>query len=232
MAKCKLGPVVAQASGSMGGTTFSHNRYGAYFRQRVIPVKSTSEDALAQKALLAATSAAYAALTADQKLQWNEWAQSNPITDRLGDQQNLTGHAAYVRINMRLQKASVAELTTPPVGVPPLALLTLALTADIGPGGIEIAYTATPTGATELLVVQACYVDSSSINYVENLYRTIGYSGAAEASPFDIAAAFVAKFGTPQVGNVVHVKVWLLDNATGLISRPIRARATVVDTTP
>lgn len=232
MAKCKLGPIVAQASGSAGGTTFAHNRYGAYFRQRVIPITSTSTDALAQKARMAAASAAFGGLTADQKLQWAEWAQSNPITDALGDQQNLTAHAAYVRINMRLARGSYTALSSPPVGISPLALTSLVLEADIGPGDFDLAFTATPLGAAEVLVVQACYVDSDGIKYVENLFRTIDFSAAAQASPFDIETAFVAKFGTPQVDNVVFAKVWVLDTGTGLISRPIQASAAVVDTTP
>ncbi|GAH70394.1 unnamed protein product [marine sediment metagenome] len=231
MALLKMGPVVAAASGKIGGTVFSRNRYGVYARQWVLPTVSTSEDALQQKALLGGISAAFAALTDDQKLQWNEWAQSNPMTNRIGDQQILTGHAAYVRINMRVQKGGIGEIATPPVGVSPLALATITLTVDIGPGEFSFAFAPTPTPAPEALVVQACYVDSTSINFVENLFRTIGYSGGAEASPFDIEAAFVAKFGTPQVGNVVHVKVWHIDNSTGLISPPMKAHATVVDTT-
>ena len=230
MAKCKLGPIVAQASGSMGGTVFAHNRYGSYFRQRVIPVTSTTAAALAQKARMAAHSAAFGALTAPQILGWDQWAQSNPITDRLGDQQILTGHASFVRINMRLDKAGQTPLVAPPIGTSPLSLTTLTLSADIGIGTFDLTFAATPTAAEDMLVVQACNVDSIAIKYVQNLFRTIGFSTVAQASPLDIDTMYAAKFGTPAVGSYVHCQVWVLDTETGLISRPIKSSAIVVET--
>lgn len=230
MAKFTPGPAVASISGSVGGTTFSHNTYGQYMRRRAIPTISTTPDALAAKARLTSTSQAWLGLTAAERLAWAAWAQQNPITDALGQSQVLTGNAGFVRLNTLLEQGVFATLTVPPVTVPPPSLLTLALTADVGLGNVEIAYTATPTGADDVLVVKAAVTNSPAINYVRNLLRIVSFSGLAEASPFDIETAVVAKFGTLVVGTFLHVEVFTLDSVTGLRSQPLRADVIVTTT--
>ena len=230
MAKFTPGPLVGEIRNSIGAVTFTRNRYGPVMRVRVKPVVSTTSYAINAKARLATYTQAWQGLTAAQKLAWNEYAAGNPIVGALGEQQIGTGHIAYVGINTRLTLAAATALDVPPIGVPPLALTSLALTADIGLGGVEIAYTATPTGATELLWIKAAAVSSSGINYVQNLLRFIGVSGAAEASPFDIKAATEARIGTLQVGMTMHVEVSLFDTATGLLSAPMSDKVLVTTT--
>jgi len=199
-------------------------------RVRVKPVVSTTEYAINAKARLATYTQGWQGLTAAQKLSWNEYAAGNPIVGALGEQQIGTGHIAYVGINTRLTLAGQTALTVPPVGVPPLALTSLALTADIGLGDVEVAYTATPTGATEMLWIKACAVSSSGINYVQNLLRFIGVSGAAEASPYVFQTAAEARLGSLVVGQTMHVAVSVFDTATGLLSPPMVDKSVVVET--
>lgn len=231
MAKIKLGPMVGQASGAIGATVFSHNRYGAYVRQRVIPTISTTAYALAAKAALAAVSAAWGTLTDAQRTAWQTWAANNPMTDRLGDRQVLTGHAAYVQINGRLTAAGQTNLAVPPIGDGPLGITSASLVADIGPGGFVLTFAATPLAATEMMELRACVVPDDSINYVKNYLRQVGYSAAAQATDWDFEPELTARFGTLQVDQWVHCMLSVLDNATGLRSQPFFCKTAIVDTT-
>jgi hypothetical protein len=134
MAKVTLGPMVGQASGSVGATVFSRNRYGTYTRRRAIPTVSTTSDAMNAKARLSGASQAWGSLTAAQRLSWSNWALANPITDVLGVQQALTGHAAFVGNYCRMNKSGDTELDVPPVSGAPAALTSLTGTWDIGAG--------------------------------------------------------------------------------------------------
>lgn len=230
MAKFLPGPVVSEVRGSVGGTTFTRNRFGPVMRQRVKPVVSTTEYALAAKARMTTETQAWQGLTAAQKLAWNEYAAGNPIVGSLGEQQIGTGHIAFVGINTRIAMVGTGALLVPPVGTPPAPLSGLTLTADIGAGNVEVAYTPTPTGATERLWIRACVVSSSGINYVSNLLRWIITSGGAEASPYDFELSLVARIGTPQVGQTMHVRVSVFDTATGLLSPPLSDRVVVTTT--
>lgn len=92
---------MTSASGSIGGTTFSHNRYGMYTRARRVPVNpNTSLQVAARQALADATQAWRDVLTAGQRAAWESYALASPVTNRLGQAITLTGQAAYVANNV------------------------------------------------------------------------------------------------------------------------------------
>jgi len=230
MALITPGPLAGQISGRIGSAVFSHNRGGPYVRNGTIPTLVTSEAAINAKGRLSAQSQAWDNLTIAQRLAWLEWARSNPVTNRLGSQVTIAGNAAFVGINTRLALAGDTLLTDPPIADPPLALVSLTPTLDIGAGNFELAYTATPLVAAIKLWVRLVVLNNPAVNYVENLLRTLVVSAAAQASPLDIEAATVARFGTLSVGQKVVARVHTFDTATGLLSAPIQAEGLIVTT--
>jgi hypothetical protein len=221
---------MSSASGKLGGIVASHNRGGAYFRTHVVPTKATTADAMAAKARLSNLSTAFNGLTVAQQAAWNAWASTNPIVDRIGNQQILQANAAYIAINARLVQASESTLSAPPLGTQPDALTSVSLSLDIGAGSFGITFAPTPLGATERLWLQTCVTDSPTINYVTNLLRVTSIEAAATVSPIDFQTSIEAKFGTLVVGQTVHVFASVLDNATGQLSRPLRVSGLVTTT--
>lgn len=230
MAKVKLGGLALQVSGSIGGDTWSHNRYGTYTRRRAIPVTSTTSYALQQKARFSQASGAWKNLTDAQKAAWSAWAQTNPIIDTLGDPQILQGNVAYVQLNCRRLLDGQALLSVPPVSDTPAPLTTLGGTFDIGAGDFEITFTPTPVGATNLLFVRAAVVDSAGIEFVKNRLKLVTLSALNEASGFDIEAATAARFGALAVGQKVVVQAQVYERATALLSTPLRTSGIIVST--
>jgi len=231
MALVTAGPVVGQVSGRLGSNVFSRNRYGSYVRNGTIPITSTTEYALGAKARMTAATQAWQLLTAGQRLAWNQWGQSNPTVNRIGQSILLTGHAVFVGIHTRLAAGGFATILTPPMIPAPPPLITCALTADLVIAGWELVYTVATLDTNDVLWMEACVADSAGINYIENLIRFIGVSGLAEPSPYDNLTAIESRFGTLEVDNIVHLKVSVFNSVTGLLSAPLRCKATVVDTT-
>lgn len=228
--KVMFGGPVANASGSLAGVVASHNRGGAYLRRRTVPVKSTTTDATNAKARLAAASSAWGALTAAQRLAWETWAATHPIVDTLGEKRILTGHQAYVQINVRILFIAGTQISDPPIAAAPDALTTLVLDADIGAGDFDVTFTPTPLAANERLWVQAAVADSPGITFVNNRYKLCVVSAAALASPLDIQSAVAGRFGTLIVGQQVFVKCSVFNGVTGLLSQPALSRATITST--
>lgn len=218
MALIRTGSLVGQVSGSIGATVYSHNRYGSYARLRTVPTRSTTDAATAAKNTLTAESQAWGALSPALKLQWETWAQTNPITNRLGDQRVLQGNAAFVQLNARINRAGGTRITSPPIADAPAALLTLSATYDIGAGDTTMVYTATPVGATNRLWVKAAVVNSDGIQYVENLMKLTTVGALDTASPFDYSTDVELRFGTLIVGQSVFLRGAVFDEATGLLS--------------
>lgn len=230
MAIFTAGPVAGQISGRVGAIVFSHNKGGPYIRNGTIPITSTTDPALAAKARITAASQAFRSLTTAQIQSWVVWAATNPVVNRLGKQITLSPISAYIQLNTRLLADGQAMISVPPLIPPPDPLLTYSQTYDIGVGAFAATFTATPLGANEKLWIEATVVDSAGIVHVENMLRWIGNSAAAQASPFDQESLVVARFGTLQVDQQVHFKLRVFDNATGLISAPLRASGAVVST--
>jgi len=212
------GAMVSQASGRIGGTIFSRNRGGAYVRNGSIPTTVTTPFAQHIKAVTAAQSQAWAGLDAEVQEQWREWATQNPVINRLGQSRTLSGHQAFVQINGRLVYAGFAALVSPPIGEAPAPFVPGTVTFVDDPLGLKVAFT--PTPAPDGVAVQ-CYAflaNSPGVSYVRNRLALVTTSAAAAATPLDIAADVVDRFGTPQAGQTLHIGLRALDTTTGLVS--------------
>lgn len=230
MAKFLSGPLAGVISGSQAGTTFSRNRYGAYTRTRAFPVNPSTTFQEAVRSYLSVLSQAWRNVTDANKKAWAIWALEHPVTDRLGQKQSLTGAAAYIQLNSRIMLAAGTVIAAPPAGSAPAPLTSITGTWDIGAGNFQVAYTATPLGAGLKLWIDGCLVDSAGIKYVKNLFKHLGLSSAAQASPQALDTLFSDRLGTLTVGQVAHVRVSVFDPATGLLSSPLTTSGVLTST--
>lgn len=228
MAIMTPGPTVGQVSGRIGGIVYSHNRGGAYIRNGAMPTTSTTPYAQAAKARLAYFSALWAVGSAANQQAWKLWATQNPITNRLGAQITLSGHAAFVKLNIRADLGGGSVISLPPI-VPPPAGITLGATVfNLTGNVITYAYTPTPIGANYCVMTEAAVSDNPGVAYVRNLYKLVQVSAANAASPVDYEASLGTRFGTLQVGQRVFVNSRVLDITTGLVSGPVYFDGTLV----
>jgi hypothetical protein len=230
MAKIMNGALAGAVSGSVGNTTFSHNRYGAYIRTRAIPVQPNSIYQQQARSRLSTASQAWAALDDDERELWRSWSAQHPVVDRLGMSQTLSGNAAFVMINALRAHCGNTQLDTPPMIAAPPGLLTCTLSADIGAGNFEIAYTATPLAANLKLFIQGALLLGDGKQYFKNALRFLGLSAAAQASPFSVQTLFSDRLGTLVVGQRAVVYVAVYDSTSGLLSQPLASAADVVTT--
>lgn len=241
MAKVVLGPMVAQASGKVGGSVFSHNRYGTYVRVKAKPTISQSPYAMEAKNNLANVSRAWVGLTDLQREAWVTWAANNPIMDRVGNSQVLAGNAAYCMLNGRLGALGQSMIDLPPVVSAPVAIATAEINVDIGAGTFNVVFTESPGAADTALYVQAAVTQNESQAYVKNKLKLLGISSSPATSPVSaiafpdsmagtIKAALALRFGTLQVGQLLTYYLSIFDTATGLLSTPYIISDTIVST--
>lgn len=223
------GIAVGALSGSIGGSTASHNKGGPYFRTRAIPTNPSTAAQLNQRARLATTSQNWRDLTNAQREAWNEWGRQNPITDSLGQSIMKSGHQSYVGLNTRILLDAGTVLVVPPVVAAPDALLTAVQTGDIGSAPFTLAFTAALISGNKV-ELDAAVVNSAGKKYVENLYKHISFSSVDESSPWDNQSAIEAVLGTMTVGQTLHVKAAQFDPATGLASPPLHTSVVITDT--
>jgi hypothetical protein len=107
----------SNSRGSVAGTVYSQNRGGLYTRNRTKPSNpNTSPQQLARLGLKSCVAAWGTTLTQTQRNGWILYAQTNPITNRIGNTVILSGLAMFERINIPLVMAGgtgAMELTSP-----------------------------------------------------------------------------------------------------------------------
>lgn len=109
-------PVYSEASGSIAGITYSHNRGGMYTRQRVIPTDPGSAFQVAIRGFVASlTSLWLSTLTAAQRAAWDLYAESVELPDTLGEPRNVGGLGMYVRSNVPRLQAGIPRVDDGPV---------------------------------------------------------------------------------------------------------------------
>lgn len=209
-------------SGSLAGQTSSRNRYGQYRRTRAIPVNpATSYQGLA-RARLALAAATWRTITAAQRAAWETLGALMTRTDSLGQAYTLTGFQGFVSVNSLNAAAGNAQVTDAPALTTPAAILTdtVTLTAAV----FSIAYTPTPLGAGERLFT-FCSPQGSAGRSFNGDYRLLAVSAAAAASPANVYAAYLARFGLPIVGQRIFLS--LQRYSTGFLSGPLYDSAVV-----
>lgn len=217
--------LLAAASGSVGGCTFSRNRSGAYVRNRSVPVNPASGAQNTVRSALATLVARWTGtLTTAQRSGWETWAANTPQTDALGNPINITGQNAYVMMNTLRIQTGLAVIDTAPIIFANAVLTPPALvSATASTDALSISFTNTDVWATAVggkLVVFVGRPQNPSKLFFDGPYRFTGFVNGAVSPPtspqtitsvFDFAA-----------GQRIHLRFRAL-NADGRISTPWKA---------
>lgn len=211
-------PILGTLRGSIGDNTFSHNRGGDYVRRRVSPTNPNSTRQQTMRTLLATLAGLWSTtLTPAQREAWNTWAGNQAKEGPLGNSINWTGINGYISNNTHLLDAGDSRIDDPPVVVAPTGLLTASV--DISAAAVgDVTFTGTPAAANHRLVMFMGLPQSGAAEPNFKQTRIVGYSAAAQASPWASSLPF-----TVQVGQKVVFFVAIMDDDTGLFSSFLRA---------
>ena len=191
-------------SGSLAGTTASHNRAGQYYRNRRTPVNpvGTGRRAIIRTAFGAAAKG-YAALTAAEQAAWSSYASAYPITDALGQSITLTGQQMYVAIGTQCGNLGIALPTATPATNAVAAAGTPTFTAVHA-----AAITLTPTGlgaATDYLLYAFSAPQSSGTSFCKTFWQA-GKVALNSTTAIVVTTVYTLQFGPVQAGQRIFVK--------------------------
>jgi len=225
MALIKLGGGIAQMSGSIAGTTFARNRYGAYARNRTIPINPSTPAQNKIRGTAANLKAAWINdLTANERAAWDEYAANVSMVNRLGESVNLSGYNHFCRTNAALLYQDLAVIEAAPkefsVGEQDP---TLAVAGTADDQKIQVTFDDALAWANEVggyMLLQMGKPQNPTVNFFKGPWKTIGkISGAAVAptSPVELSGAFVIS-----AGQRIFVQARII-RKDGRLSAPFRA---------
>ncbi|MBA7673689.1 hypothetical protein ES703_81892 [subsurface metagenome] len=192
MARIKLGPVVTDISGSIGGITIQRSKFGLTMRSKPLPVLSATAAQLSIRSKMRIIQNAWRALSDAQRLQWDRFPNFSGQTIRRDRSVLISGYTLYLMYQLYHLINDQSLYTT--IAYAPLP--------DI-PNFIELSYSDTTLYAifdavvdpAELFfILKLGYPRSVAQKYNLRGLRFIKAPWTATAS-FDITASFLAAFG-------------------------------------
>lgn len=192
-------PEGKQISGSTGGTTHSHNRFGPYERSRSIPVNPNTDRQVTVRNIVRALSIAWQnTLTEGQRGGWEGYAQMIAWTGVLGTTAYLTGLNMYSRSNVARLMNGLTRIDDAPVifNLAP-AELALAVTASEATQQLSVGFDDTEGWCSEDGAMQVVYMGNPvnpSVKFFGGPFRLagviLGDSVTPASSPALIAVPF------------------------------------------
>lgn len=220
-----------ELSGSMGAITASHNKGGAYFRTRVIPVNpATPQQGIVRQLMGTLASRWSGILTQTQRDTWDTYAANVPLLNRLGESVNVTGLNMYQRSNIPREQNGLSRVDNAPIifnlgdfTAPTIASLT-------SPTALSLNFTEADAWVSEdeaAMLIYGSRQQNESILFFKGPYRALaaqllGEVAIPPTSPF----AGVMPFATG-VGNKAFIKV-SVTRADGRLSQVQRLEAVAI----
>lgn len=190
--------VFTQASGSVGGLTYSRNAGGMYTRARAIPVNPASlQQQEVRNAIGVLTARWVETLTQAQRDDWAVYAGNVTLINRLGEALPVAPLAQYVRSNVPRIQAGLPIVDDAPT-VFDLGSFSMPgpLTAT-APTGLSLPFTNADDWANEDDAAMLIYVSrpqNPSVNFFKGPYRLAGSILGDGTTPPASPAVLVAPF--------------------------------------
>lgn len=192
-----------QRSGSIGSTTYSHNRFGQYMRSRSTPVNpNTDRQVAARNAVRSITIAWQNTLTQAQRDAWDVYAANVSWLNKFGDTVHLTGLNHFIRSNAVLVQNGIARVDIAPV-IFNLATAEGALTATASEATQDITIDGDPGGAWigepgAWQFYSMGLPQNGGISFFDSPWRILRATPGAGPPPFPVVAPGVFPFAEGQ----------------------------------
>jgi hypothetical protein len=173
--------VLTQASGSVGGLTYTRTASGMTLRARSMPVNpSTARQQVVRDAVASLSTRWSTTLTENRREQWSLYAKNVGVKNALGDTIHLSGISMFVRCNTPRVQAGLTPVDDGPaifqLGDPPTELeITQAATT---PFAVTASWV--HSGVPGTLLMYVSQAKSPSINFFKGPYQFNGSDDAGE----------------------------------------------------
>lgn len=196
---------MTQASGSVGGTTYTRTKGGMTMRARSVPTNpNTGKQQTVRSNLTQLVTRWTETLTAAQRTGWNTYASNVTVVNKLGDSTTNTGQNWYVAMNTPRVQAALSIIDAAPAVFDRGTFSDPATFAWSVASGLTITLTAGDAWAAaagNYMLVYMGIPKNASVNYFKGPYRflTSKQGNATPPTTITATAAAVAAAGFPIV---------------------------------
>lgn len=212
---------VTQFSGKLGNEVFSRNTSGNYVKAYAAPTDPGTSFQTSVRAYMTASVALWETLSLSEQETWHQAAKSGiwKNKNRLGHMIKQSGRSLFLHMNVTVAHFS-RTITEPPA---PRSIVVPFLTdvQYVNPGPPQRFYLYfSESSITSETVTQVWATAPLSIGVTrpkKSAFRRFTFRGSGTfASPFDVRANYITRFGTPASGARIFFRTTQLDLLTAL----------------
>lgn len=219
--------LIGRLSRSAGSTTASHNKFGAYLRNRVMPTNPQSSFQTVVRGNFSDLSTGWRVLTDAQKEGWITLGEAFSRTDSLGQTYTLTGIQAYISVNNNMLTVGGTPVANAPAFQLPDNSAPFSVAAAAAAG--TVALTFTPPDPGDFLLVYATRPMSDGRMFASRSeYKLVVVADESNTSPLSIGTEYVNRFGsiTGKAGEKIFFRL-IRVSATGFASTPLQSSSII-----
>lgn len=216
MAKVKLGAIVVDMRGKLGGHVFAQNKGGNYVRTKTTPSNPQTVAQSSVRNMFANISQGWSQLTQAGRDSFDNQIANYAKTNVFGDLKNPTGKALYQRLNQNLALTEQLPITA---CVPPTVLEANLMTAANGTVAAQIIeLILQKDGTGNKIMISATPPLSAGTKFVKNKLRTIAVGDGIDNNFFTLDhEEYTNKFGPFVLGSTIFIGLKSI-NANGQAS--------------
>lgn len=230
MARIKLGPVVTDIAGSVGGMTIQRNKFGMTMRAKPLPLYSETPAQYTIRRNIAYLQYSWQALTDAQRLQWNRFLDFSGQTIRRDRSILLSGQALYLKYQLWRLLSDQSLLTT--IAYTPMPDYPDFLGVIHDTGVLTVHFSANVVSTSYFF-----FVKLSSPRLENQAYNPRGlrwmHVNFATAMSYVITPAWLVAFGVlPPVTGFLHYSILWFSIVSPVFSGAFTGKLQIVDETP
>jgi hypothetical protein len=196
----KLGALVSEVAGSIGGMTMQRSPNGTVARSKPLPIRRQGKYSATARQRLATLNLTWGTLTPTEKGDWDTFAGTVSWYNRFGDPITGTGYMAFLKCNAS-SHVSAAENSQQPLQLtPPLSTLGVLPAApdfvyDLATDTLSLQSTdaATDSHTSLFMFASQPFRAGRRANYRPMPF--LGWAKPAEVMPYDLTANYVLLHG-------------------------------------
>ena len=210
MARVKLGAIITDIRGKVGGQNFANSLGGLTLKNSPSGFRGAREMSTKLKSSANSTGQQWGVLTDAQRNVWNVFATGPGGRYSKGENIYLRGYGVFIKYNYHYKKAYSTVLATP--SFIRSATIPLSCTIELsGPGVLELKISRALDNTKEFLQLSLSSTKLPSRSIDKRALRHITYVTTGVAS-INISNAVLAVFGRlPAIGDTIYIAWKLLD---------------------
>lgn len=217
MALIKLGSLVTDIRGSIGGFTFSSGKAGHRVQLKPRGTRSLTPAQTVLRSNMGYYDYYWSAITDVQRAAWGTYAEGKTRTNSMGETYEMSGFNWWIMCNARLKAQGDAAVAVPPPAAAPDPLDTVILDFSDADNWAKLAFTPSPLGAAKRIVIFGSVVCTEGSIVAPSQLRLIYVSGVNPTTPLTFTNEIIALFGTILVNQRLFIVAYVSD-AQGLRS--------------